>query len=221
MAGTAYLNAFGGTPSLIELDGTFTIASPTGSLKGTLQRVDGRSSGTGSCNDAKSDSTIEARGIVDSVTLPDGTVDQGTVDLSFSDDPAAPRFAASFHSTGRVADMDVDGVLDGADNCPTTPNADQVDMDADGLGDACDTVDNRPELFNDLVTSSQAAGLPKTVVTKAEKARSDYLRGDVAAACADLVAYVDAVRRSKGVAPATAAALIGKADHIRSVIGCR
>ena len=85
----------------------------------------------------------------------------------------------------------------------------------------CDTIDDRPALFDDLVASSQAAGLSKTVVSKAERARSDYLRGNVAGACADLVAYVDGVRRAKGIAPATATALIAKADRIRSVIGCR
>lgn len=221
IAGNAHLNAFGGTPSLTALDANFTIASPAGSLKGTLQRVDGRSSGTGSCNDAKSDGTIDASGIVYSVTLPDGTIDQGTVELSFSDVPASPHFAASFHSTGRVADMDLDRVLDGLDNCPTAPNADQLDTDVDGIGDMCDLIDNRPELFNDLVTSSQAAGLSKSLVSKAEHARSDYLSGNVAGACADLVGYIDAVRRAKGVAPATADALVAKAQHIRTVIGCR
>ena len=36
------------------------------------------------------------------------------------------------------ADDDNDGVLDGADNCPLTPNPTQGDSDGDGDGDACD-----------------------------------------------------------------------------------
>ena len=35
-------------------------------------------------------------------------------------------------------DDDGDGVLDGADNCPVTPNGDQLDTDGDGKGDACE-----------------------------------------------------------------------------------
>jgi hypothetical protein len=34
-------------------------------------------------------------------------------------------------------DTDDDGVLDGVDNCPVTPNVDQTDTDGDGVGDAC------------------------------------------------------------------------------------
>ena len=35
-------------------------------------------------------------------------------------------------------DDDGDGVLDAADNCPLTQNADQADFDRDGIGDVCD-----------------------------------------------------------------------------------
>ncbi|MCP3979821.1 MAG: CRTAC1 family protein [bacterium] len=37
-----------------------------------------------------------------------------------------------------VADADLDGAEDGADNCADTVNPDQLDADSDGRGDACD-----------------------------------------------------------------------------------
>jgi hypothetical protein len=40
-----------------------------------------------------------------------------------------------------VADRDSDGVPDGADNCPFTANADQLDSDDNGRGDACECGD--------------------------------------------------------------------------------
>jgi|GEM_PF-681925 len=42
-------------------------------------------------------------------------------------------------------DKDSDGILDQADNCPETLNADQLDSDGDGLGDVCDTATSTPE----------------------------------------------------------------------------
>jgi len=35
-------------------------------------------------------------------------------------------------------DTDRDGIVDSEDNCPETPNPDQIDTDGDGVGDACD-----------------------------------------------------------------------------------
>jgi len=37
------------------------------------------------------------------------------------------------------SDADSDGICDANDNCPSTPNHDQLDSDGDGIGDACDT----------------------------------------------------------------------------------
>jgi hypothetical protein len=43
-----------------------------------------------------------------------------------------------------LPDQDGDGVPDEIDNCPTVPNADQVDTDGDGVGDACDNCPTVP-----------------------------------------------------------------------------
>lgn len=55
-------------------------------------------------------------------------------------------------------DVDGDGVSDGADNCPTVANFDQLDSDSDGLGDAC-------EPPNEVVTPSGSNVAVQPVVT--------------------------------------------------------
>ena len=57
----------------------------------------------------------------------DGETDEGCFDLD--DDGTLDCMQT---------DSDGDGVLDGVDNCPSLPNADQANFDADDLGDACD-----------------------------------------------------------------------------------
>jgi hypothetical protein len=211
-----------GARSLISFDGTFSIVAASGTLKGTLQRVAGRTSGSGDCDPLKQDSVVEATGLVYTVVLPDGTVDQGLVRLSFSDVPASTRFSATFVSTSRVADADLDGIADGRDNCAFDPNVDQRDTDADGIGDACDLIDDRPALYDRLVVASQGANIPKTLVTRADHARTAYLRGDVVGSCADLAAYIEGVasRRGKTIPAATADDLTAQARHIRDVVHC-
>jgi hypothetical protein len=53
-------------------------------------------------------------------------------------------------------DADADGVPDGDDNCPHTPNAAQADADLDGVGDACD---NCVEVANPTQRDSQGDGV--------------------------------------------------------------
>ncbi|MCP3978648.1 MAG: hypothetical protein GY716_04845 [bacterium] len=48
-----------------------------------------------------------------------------------------------------VHDSDQDGVFDDQDNCPASPNADQVDADGDSRGAACDCDDSTPSATAD------------------------------------------------------------------------
>ena len=38
------------------------------------------------------------------------------------------------------SDSDMDGIYDAIDNCPQTPNSNQIDSDYDGIGDSCDNI---------------------------------------------------------------------------------
>lgn len=42
----------------------------------------------------------------------------------------------------KTPDDDKDGILNAADNCPSTSNPDQIDKDKNGIGDACEDFDN-------------------------------------------------------------------------------
>ncbi|MBX3155240.1 MAG: thrombospondin type 3 repeat-containing protein [Deltaproteobacteria bacterium] len=65
-------------------------------------------------------------------TRQDGAIGSGDDDVEVdAPDPSDPN------------DPDGDGVGAG-DNCPTVPNADQMDRDGDGVGDACDNCPDTP-----------------------------------------------------------------------------
>ena len=219
-SGTMRLSGVFGSTSyaLGTVDASFTIASPADSIKGSLQRVNGSTVGSGTCDPTGPGTSVQATGLVYTVTLPDGTIDQGSVDLSLQ----AGSFTAKLHSLRRVADMDADGVLDGADNCPIDRNADQLDSDDDGIGDVCDLRDNRPDYFDDLVASSKAAAIPNTLIVKAQHARDAYFNHNNATACTDLASYIDGVnaRRGKTIPAATADALVAKAQRISRLVPC-
>jgi secreted trypsin-like serine protease len=56
------------------------------------------------------------------------------------------EFIDSMLNTG--SDSDGDNIPDSSDNCPATPNSDQLDADSDGVGDVCDAFPNDPD--NDI-----------------------------------------------------------------------
>jgi len=52
-------------------------------------------------------------------------------------------------------DTDNDGLLDGAENCPFTPNADQLDTNGDGVGDACTAASDEGLCFPVKITGGK------------------------------------------------------------------
>jgi hypothetical protein len=71
------------------------------------------------------------------------------------------RFRANFVSV--PGDLDGDGLLDEVDNCPQTPNPNQVDSDNDGVGDACTFSLDRTRLFFNATADRQFVTGPQEV----------------------------------------------------------
>jgi hypothetical protein len=69
--------------------------------------------------------------------------------------PDAPSMAPD-GSIGSPGDVDGDGALDEADNCPMASNADQADEDHDTAGDACDLC---PQLAGNAADDSDGDGI--------------------------------------------------------------
>lgn len=56
--------------------------------------------------------------------------------------------SAVTHCNSYSTDADKDGINDDIDNCPKTPNTDQLDSDGDGFGDACDLCPGKNTIAN-------------------------------------------------------------------------
>ncbi len=222
--GTAKLSTLG-TPSLTAIDATFTIVTAQGTITGTKTFGYGTTSGTGSCDDAKGDSTLAIVKAVYTATLPDGTPDHGVVDMQLSDVPVSAGYSAAFDSTRPpLVDGDSDGVLDGDDNCPAVANPSQADIDTDGIGDACDSVDNRsPYLLTVELRDLTRAGNQPKLAARLDHALDALRVGDVSTACGDVTWYAGQVRNQRGkqIAVATADLWLAKAATIKTRLACR
>jgi hypothetical protein len=129
--------------------GNAELTPPTVSAAGPP--VTGTSSCSGCFVEVFSDSAEEGR-VYEGFTVTDGGI--CPCGWSFPTAPTGPNVTAtvtdgagntSEFSAFFVADTDLDGVLDSSDNCPSTPNADQLNGDGDTLGNACD---NCPSVTN-------------------------------------------------------------------------
>ena len=65
-----------------------------------------------------------------------------------------------------IPDLDGDAVPDESDNCPSVPNADQLDADGDGAGDACD---NCVAIPNPRMPAGWLAANPWAVLTGGQR----------------------------------------------------
>ncbi|MBX2878674.1 MAG: thrombospondin type 3 repeat-containing protein [Granulosicoccus sp.] len=93
-------------------------------------------------------------------------------------------------SGGSAPDLDLDGVLNGLDNCPRVPNVSQTDSDGNGIGDVCEPdadVDRDGYRFDIDDNDSDANRLPSD---SADFARSTIFISDNAMSLGSLATAV-------------------------------
>jgi hypothetical protein len=83
------------------------------------------------------------------------TIDDATLrGLAATEGPVTYTCAPPGSGTRMAIDRDEDTALDGVDNCPTTPNADQLNTDGDTAGNACDDDDDGDGLLDTVETGT-------------------------------------------------------------------
>jgi hypothetical protein len=99
-------------------------------------------------------------------------------------------FTVDAPDEGSPSDGDGDGIVDGSDNCPRVPNANQADGDGDGSGDACDPLATTETEFTRTLDLSYSG-------------KTDKFRGKLVSATPDCVSdqKVSVFEKTKGKDP--------------------